>query len=161
MTKPIPGDLDTAQVTTAQPLDRNLVLPTIDENTDRKWRQHFIEAVTDEAEVTESDNRQLMSWGNNLLPTYRLPPHLIPRWNRFLTSQVVTRLSGWFEQAGVEPPKDFHITAVSRERRADLDTERLRQLVLNIVQEMTGQELSNLILPARAILRATRSRRHG
>ena len=154
-------DPDTAKVTTGQPLDRDLVLPTIDENTDGKWRQDFIESATSEFEVTASDNRQLMSWGNNLLPTYRLPSHLIPRWNGFLTSQVVNRLSDWFEQAGLEPPKDLYSTGVSRERRADLDTERLRQLVLNVVEAMTGQELSNLILPPRAILRATRSRRHG
>ena len=154
-------DPDTAKVTTGQPLDRDLVLPTIDENTDRKWRQDFIESATREFEVTASDNHQLMSWRNNLLPTYRLPSHLIPRWNRFLTSQVVTRLSNWFEKVGLEPPKDIYSTGVSRARRADVDTERLRQLVLNVVLEMTGQELSNLVLPPRAILRATRTRRHG
>ena len=154
-------DRDTSQVKTGQPTDWDLVLPTVDEDTDRKWRQEFIESITGETEVTASVNHQLMVWSNNLLPTYRLPSHLIPRWNRFLTSQVFTRLSDWFERAVLEPPKDFYSAGVSRASRADAETERLRQLVLAVVQEMTGQELSNLILPPRAVLRVTSLRPHG
>lgn len=152
---------DTAQVKTGQPLDWDLVLPSVDESTDHKWRQDFIDSIVGEVEVAASDNHQLVSWSNNLLPTYRLPSHLIPRWNRFLTGQVVTLLSDWFERSKMEPPRDFYSTGVSRAHRTNTETERLRQLVLAVVQEMTAQELSNLILPPRAVLRATRSRRHG
>ena len=145
---------------TGQPLNWDLILPTVDEDVDRTWRRDFIRILTSEVQISTSDEHQLKSWSNDLLPSYRLPSHLIPRWNRFLTSYVVARLSDWFEQSGLEPPKDFYITRVSRTRRADVDTERLRQLVLAVVEEMNGQELSNLILPPRAILRATRSRRN-
>ena len=153
-------DPDTAQVKTDQPLNLDLILPTVDEDVDRTWRRDFIGILAGEVQISTSDEHQLKSWSNDLLPAYRLPSHLIPRWNIFLTSHVVALLSDWFEQSGLEPPKDFYITRVSRTRRGDVDTERLRQLVLAVVKEMNGQELSNLILPPRAILRATRSRRN-
>ena len=153
-------DPDTAQVKTDQPLNLDLILPTVDEDVDRTWRRDFIGRLAGEVQISTSDEHQLKSWSNDLLPTYRLPSHLIPRWNIFLTSNVVALLSDWFKQSGLEPPKDFYITRVSRTRHGDVDTERVRQLVLAVVKEMNGQELSNLILPPRAILRATRSRRN-
>ena len=153
-------DPDSAQVKTGQLLDSDLVLPTVGEDLDREWRRDFIEVLTGEVELTASDDHQLMSWSNDLLSTYRLPSHLIPRWNRFLTSRVVTRISDWFEQLKLELPKDLYDTRARRAHSADTDTEQLRQLVLTVVQEMTEQELSNLILPPRAILRATRSHRN-
>ena len=153
-------DPGAAQVRTGQPLDGDLILPTVDEDTDREWRQKFVLSV-DEIEVTTHDDHLTLStWARSLLPTYRLPSHLIPQWNRFLTSQVIHRLSTWFEQSGLEPPRNFCSTETSRPQRTALDTEPLRQLVLRVVREMTGQELSQLVLPPRAVLRATRSRHH-
>ena len=128
------------------------ILPTIDAETDRQLRQLFVaslSAASDEA--TE--------WAGSLLPLSHLPPELRYRWSRELTEQVHQRLLGWFKDQGLEPPTDFITVVQPRPERPATELDSLRRLVQRVVQEMTAEELSQLSLPPRAILKATTQRR--
>ena len=127
------------------PTDGNCpTLPTIDAEKDRKWRQAFDEAT---------------EWAMSLLPLSRLPSDLRHQWNQKLTEQVHQRLIGWFEDEGLKPPPDFVTEVEPRQERRATDLEELRRLIQRVVQEMTEEELSQLSLPPRAVLKATTPRK--
>ena len=143
---------DTGDVSTS-PTDENCpLLPIIDAETDRQWRQSFLASLSFiPDEVTE--------WANSLLPLFHLPLNLRYQWNRALTEQVRQRLLGWFKGHGLEPPSDFIAEVGPHQNRHATDLEALRRLIQRVVQEMTEEELSQLSLPPRAVLNATTPRR--
>ena len=129
------------------------VLPTIDAETDRQWRQSFIDSLS-------SPPSQAAEWATSLLPLSKLPPELRSLWNRTLTGHVHQRLSGWFKEQEVEPPSDFISEVRARQDTQTTGFEALRRLVQRVIQEMTEEELSQLSLPPRAVLKATTRGRH-
>ena len=135
------------------PTDGNCpILPTIDVDTDRQWRQSFVASLSfipDEA----------AEWAKSLLPLSQLPQDLRYQWNRALTEQVHQRLLGWFKEQGLEPPPDFITEVEPRQDRRATDPEALRRLIQRVVEEMTKEELAQLSLPTRAVLKATTPRR--
>ncbi len=150
-------DLAEALARPGQPGDGYPILPTVDEDTDRQWRREFIGSLT--PPPASAEERQMSDWSESLLPASRLPSQFIPLWNNFLSNHVHRLLLSWFEQENLEPPHDFVALVSNWTIRRASDTEELRQLVVRVVQEMTEQELAQLNLPPRAVLRATRSRR--
>ena len=130
------------------PTERNCpILPTIDVETDRQWRQSFVESLP----VTPTGVRD---WANSLLPLSQLPQDLRYEWNRTLTENVHQRLLRWFKDRGIDPPPDIVTEVEQPQEGRATELEGLRRLVQQVVQEMTEEELSQLTLPPRAVLKA-------
>ena len=127
------------------------VMPTVR----REWREGFVETV--ETAIAAAQKDQLASWATHQLATSKLPQPLIPQWNAFLVDRVHRHLLSWFEESGLEPPGDLMTVVVDRTTRRSSGAEALRRLVMRVVGEMTDRELEQLNLPARAVLRATRT----
>ena len=144
---------NTTQARPGLPEEGHPILPTVDEDTDSQWREDFTSSLG--TSITDAEAIQVSQWSEHLLPTFHLPRRLIHLWNRFLSNQVNNRLLDWFEQEGLDTPDDFVVTGSVN---VSPDTEALRRLVMRVVGEMTEQELSQLVLPPRAVLKATRSR---
>ncbi len=144
----------------SRPGDDSPVIPTVSQGSHQEWREEFI-ADIESRPITPEEEYQLDTWIQNQLPTSHLPRPLIGQWNGFLRDKVHRYLLDWFEDSGLEPPQDlFAASAVERPPRqwsSSSDTEDLRQLVLRTVREMTDDELAQLSLPSRAVLRATKS----
>lgn len=119
----------------------------------------FFDTSRISSSLTAEQERQVDTWVQNQLPTSLLPPHLIPRWNGFLRDKVYQQLNNWFDESGLEPPSNLIVYPAERPTSRSQDTEALRQLVLRVVEQMTEHELTQLNLPPKAVLRATRSRR--
>ena len=130
-------------------------IPRVTPTVRREWREGFAETV--EATIAAAQKDQLASWATHQLATSKLPQPLIPQWNAFLVDRVHRHLLSWFEESGLEPPGDLMTVVVDRTTRRSSETEALRRLVMRIVGEMTDRELEQLDLPARAVLRATRT----
>ena len=131
-------------------------LPPITQTVHQQWRQEFLDALRTSTDIASEQHSQVDTWVQHQLPTSRLPPHWIPRWNGFFRDKVHQHLLSWFDESGLEPPSDLIITVAERTRAGSSDAETLRRLVLRVVEEMTEHELSQLKLPTRAVLRATR-----
>lgn len=130
-------------------------LPTVDENTLQEWRKQFEVAQTRE-HPEHAEN--LRAWREEGLSSWSLPPQLRNRWFEALKLNVYERLSAWFEAQGLPHPADFVQAQSRRPRRTyragDPATERLRELVMACVQEMTRDELEELRLPPAVLLRS-------
>ena len=133
-----------------------VAVPGVTQVAHQQWREEF--ADTTRTSLTSEQESQLDIWVQDQLPTSHLPRHLIPRWNGFLRDKVHEYLRNWFDESGLEPPRDLIVSAAGRTAGRGPDTEALRQLVLRVVGEMTEHELAQLNLPSQAVLRATRSR---
>ena len=141
-----------------EPGDGLTVIPTITSEQLQRWRIDFSETESS-SETTQSDELERLShWRDNQLPTAELPPRLMPLWNRYLRERVHELLQTWFEKIGMAPPSDLVITQPTTVVRPS-ETEDLRQLVMRVVEQMTERELADLVLPSRAVLRATGRRR--
>ena len=129
------------------------VIPTIATEQLQRWRTEFLHAQTDSASLGAEDLARLSHWSEHQLPTSELPSRLIPKWNRNLKDRIHEHLRAWFTQEGLSPPVDLLISPPSTATRSP-DTDELRRLVIRIVEQMTERELSDLVLPPGAILRA-------
>ena len=128
------------------------ILPIIDAETDRQMRRSFVTSLS-------SPPPEATEWAEFLLPLVKLPAELRYQWNQTLTEHVHQRLTGWFFENGLEPPPDLIARVEQRQDRRTTDTEELRRLIQRVVQEMTEEELYQLPLPTRAVLKATTTRR--
>ena len=143
--------VDRGEVGTSQTEGRCPILPTIDAHTDRQWRMAFVESLS---QIPEDATK----WAESLLPLAQLPTDLRYQWNRVLTNKVHQRLLNWFDEQNLEPPPDLITEVLPRQERRGTDLIALKSLVHRVVQEMTEDELLQLPLPPRAVLRATTSR---
>ena len=147
------------QARPAQATDDGLKFRTLTVGEYRQWRANFIASLQGIVDVTEGDNLRLSNWQSRLLSTPNLPNHLVSRWNRYVRDQVHQHVQNWFREQDLSPPPDLMLNVDQRMRREITSTVALRDLILNVVREMTEAELSQLILPPQAILRAVRARR--
>ena len=129
------------------------VMPT----AGQRWRREFAETTRASATIVPEHQQQVESWATNQLPISKLPQALIPRWNSFLVDRVHQHLLGWFEKSELDPPGDLISEVADPTARRTSENEALRRLVIRVVGEMTDRELEQLDLPARAVLRATRT----
>ena len=141
-----------------EPGDGLTVIPTITSELQQQWRINFSETESPSETARSDELERLSHWRDNQLPTAELPPRLMPRWNRYLRERVQEHLQAWFETIGMAPPSDLVITLPTTVVRPS-ETEDLRQLVMRVVEQMTERELADLVLPSRAVLRATGRRR--
>ena len=140
---------ETGEISTTAIGDNCAVLPTVDEATERLWRQSFAETLP-----LRSD--RIAAWAERLLPITQLSEGQRYQWNRVLTERVNDLLENWFEGQGLVPPPDLVTRIVSPQHKRTTELEPLKRLVKRVVQEMTEDELRNLTLPPRAVLRATK-----
>ena len=147
------------QARPAQATDDGLKFRTLTVGEYRQWRANFIASLQGIVDVTEGDNLRLSNWQSRLSSTPNLPNHLISRWNRYVRDQVHQHVQNWFQEQDLSPPPDLMLNVDQGMRREITSTVALRDLILNVVREMTEAELSQLILPPQAILRAVRARR--
>lgn len=144
------------QVRPSQSGEDSPVLPIVSKAMHQQWRTEFIESVADSAINTLEQEERANTWVRDQLPTSKLPPHLISVWNGFLRDKVQQHLLLWFKESGLVPPGDMITHVAGRATRRSTDTEVLRQFILQVVGLMTEQELTQLNLPSRAVLRVTR-----
>ena len=128
------------------------ILPTVNAETDKKWRQAFLESLP-------SIPQDARDWAGSLLPLSQLPQDLRHQWNRTQTENAYQLLLSWFKEQGVDPPSDFVTEIEPRQESRVAELEALRRLVQRVVHEMTEEELAQLPLPPRAIFRAVNQRR--
>lgn len=133
-------------------------IPTITTDGLQQWRVGFVDTLTSSREIHEDELARLSNWRDNRLPTSALPPRIANQWNGYLRDRVQERLHEWFSEKGLAEPSDLMV-AQPPSAVSPSDTEDLRQLVINVVTHMTEQELSSLVLPPRAVLRAMAGRR--
>lgn len=134
------------------------LLPTIDANTLAQWRADF--SANSEPEIKDDTQaiEKLRHWKERGLGTWALPSPLQGKWNNWLKSHVRRRLQQWFDEHRLPLPPDVLTRyspskAINTERR-DTSTKLLRQLILDCVEVMTIEELSELRLPPAVLLRA-------
>ena len=139
-------DASTQQARPKQTGEDNPVLPIITYELNQRWREEFIRTVTPIGPIP-------------LGQTTRLPSYLLPKWNGFLRDKVKEHLENWFEETGLEPPRDLTSLISVSATRSRSDTAALRRLVIQVVRNMTASELAQLRLPPEAVLRATKERR--
>ena len=138
-----------------EPAEEAPILPTINQDLIRQWRGELVEKVKEFIADDADKTNQLDAWSSVLLPTHRLPNELRYKWYEFLKDKVHQRLATWFDESGLERPKDF-IARFTVPKRETTDIEGLRRVVLRVVEVMTERELEQLSLPPRAVLKATR-----
>jgi hypothetical protein len=83
-----------------------------------------------------------------------LPVEVQGRWSDYLKARVLDRLRQWFRMHDIPEPADLLSAGTPRtaERIDATALEELRALVVRCVHNMTWEELSDLRLPARALL---------
>ena len=135
--------------------ERYPVIDTISAEMQNSWRRQFLDENEHAMNLTQSETDESDEWVQFHLQTRRLPARLVPYWNRFFRDKVLAHLENWFSQANVPQPRDL-VSRVDRPLTGGpKGADELRDMVMSVVQKMTYEELSNLELPAQAVLRAT------
>jgi len=137
-----------------------LVMPTLSRDEVAGLRDAFASEISDSA--TGRDLERVERWRGQGLGTGALPAAVRGRWNDYVKSAVVARLTEWFGQYDIPLPNDFLRADVGSMHQTDDELARLRALVIDCVRSMTLAELASLDLPAGAVFRAQahRSSRH-
>lgn len=137
-------DSSLIQARQRQDEDDGPVITVVTQAEFQRWRREFMDEVLPAIPLTTEQSLQVDVWFQRQLPTSHLPRHLIH----------------WFDDSGLAPPSDLLTSAtVEQAAQSSSDTEELRQLVLRVVRGMTEDELEQLNLPSRAVLRISRSSR--
>ncbi len=131
--------------------DDELVLPTITPEKLDEMREEFDSSQSPGA--TQDERDQLTRWKEKRLSTGALPGRLRGLWNRELKRHAIETLRTWFAEHNIPTPPDLVVTV---KKSPDRPTNRLRDWVHAIVEEMTDEELRSLSLPARASLKASK-----
>ncbi len=134
------------------------VLPTLDADELDVWRRDFAGAEAGLLDGREGGPERLAGWVEGGSGTRALPGVLQGRWNLYMKRKVLARLRTWFTDYGL-PLLDDVVGVVDRTRRPELarkvaDESELRRLIVECVARMTLDELSQVSLPAGAVLRA-------
>jgi hypothetical protein len=126
-------------------------LPTITAGDLQAWRNAFVAAHADT--LTGANLEKLTSWRDQGLATNALPPVLRKPWNAELKKEAIQRLRAWFEAQSLPVPT-LLVKVGGPEAKPGEDVEALRKYVLDCVRVMTKDELEELRLPARVLMRA-------
>lgn len=123
------------------------LLPTLDEDEFKTWRQEFVQQQS----VENSERASLLyGWLERAGPLAELPTSVRIPWVIELKRRVLTRLQAWFEAEDIPLPVDIVTDSQPKKRT---DTEVLRDQVLAVVRSMGREELESLMLPATVLLR--------
>lgn len=126
------------------------ILPTVSAEEMAAWRAEFAKKY----ELDPAAAEKLAVWQKHRLSSTVLPPAIRGEWLTDLKRRVENRLRTWFRDQKIVEPPDL-LTGKTDDRGS---LQALREVVTECVAVMTERELSELNLPASAILRA-RSKR--
>lgn len=127
-------------------------LPSVNPDELKHWREIFAEEYATGLE--EADTAALEVWERRSLPTHFLPKKLQGEWNATLKRRILQRLQGWFEANDLNAPPDLIVQRQDTHTPASpVQAEQLRAFVLEVVANMTLDELGLLTLPAGAVWR--------
>jgi hypothetical protein len=129
------------------------VLPTLTREEELGWRGDFLARMA--GQLDERDRDRVEAWLGKQLSTRVLPPETQGLWSDYLKSRVVDRLRQWFRDNAIREPADLLHLGTTRSTDGGADSsaaEELRALIIRCIQQMSFEEMSNLRLPARALL---------
>lgn len=134
------------------PTEEARVLPTLGREEEMTWRANFLGRVA--PQIDESDRERVYAWLERQLSTRVLPAEVQGQWSDYLKARVLDRLRQWFRAQEIPEPADLVSIGAPRtpEPVNGAALEELRALVVQCVSNMTWEELSDLRLPARALL---------
>lgn len=132
-----------------------IVLPTISRDEELDWRTEFVDR---ESSALNDDQRaKLEAWRDRHLGSAVLPSLLQRRWNEELKGHLVDRLRKWFDDNGMQQPRDLIVPIRKPSGTpAHSELDKLRILIIKCVENMTLDELRELRLPPEALLRGWR-----
>ncbi len=132
------------------------VLPTLTREEEMAWRATFLGRVAPQVDAGERE--RVYAWLERQLSTRVLPVEIQGQWSDYLKARVLDRLRQWFHGHDLPEPADLFGAGPPRtpECADGSALEELRALVVRCVHNMTWEELSELQLPARALLWARR-----
>lgn len=130
--------------------DTNSVLPTITRADLDALSERFFATHYDSS--NEDERRTLIHWKESKLSTSALPKRLQGPWNQALKELVRGALVAWFEAKGMVQPPDLEGLTKLRSTHQD----GLRVWIHRVIDAMSEEELSSLLLPAAATHRASR-----
>jgi hypothetical protein len=125
-------------------LTDTLLLPTLSREEMANWRSEF--------SAEHGSTPELMHWKNNALTTNALPSGLQGVWNGFVRRKASERLIQWFSEKNISA--EVFVSEKAVEARPADSVEELRKIVGACVSVMTLEELVEIKLPPRAVLRA-------
>jgi hypothetical protein len=146
-------DATNAVAVAATPESGMPVLPTVTQEVLATWRQDFVAEIP--SIVGGDDADALQTWLSRGLGSWALPPQLVPLWNRFVTSRVRERLSGFFRTEKLVPPPAASRAADRTSASGDRD---LREALHRLIDELPADELGAVLLPISAVMRLRRQR---
>ena len=134
------------------PTEDAKVLPTLTREEELGWRANFLGRIG--PQIADGERERIFGWLERQLSTKVLPPEVQGRWSDYLKARVLDRLRQWFRMHELPEPTDLLSAGASRtsERTDTYALEELRALIVRCVHNMTWEELSDLRLPARALL---------
>jgi len=131
------------------------VIPTLTPDELHEWRRNFL--TTNPAAIEYAQSAQVNTWLERDLSTSALPASLRGPWNQEMSRRLERKIRDWFVEQRLEPPTDLIEQPPTQERIAS-DVEDLRTVALEVIAQMTLEELRGLSFPAEAVLRAFRRR---
>ena len=128
------------------------VLPTLTREEELGWRADFLGRIA--PQIAEGERERIFGWLERQLSTRVLPAEVQGKWSDYLKARVLDRLRQWFRMHEIPEPTDLLSAGAPRtqERIDSSALEELRALIVRCVHNMTWEELSDLRLPARALL---------
>ena len=149
-------DVDVGESRPLQGSETEPIIDTIDAGIQRRWRKEFLEQRSESFDLSDAEINQVDDWVDLLLGTSLLPDRLVQPWNHFFRDHVLGHLRGWFSKFDLAHPHDLVSKPGQGQTRRATATEELRELVMSVARQMTHEELSDLKLPAEAVLRMTK-----
>jgi hypothetical protein len=153
-------DPDTDRVRPKEVTDIGLPeAPTATRDEVSLWRHEFVDSLPRSTMAKFAS--ELEEWAERGGGQTGLPRAVRGRWVEFIKGKVSEKLTEWFESQGRLPPEDMLLPAEARvlppAEAIDevVRTQQLRDLIISAIRTMTYDELSQIQLPAFALLRVS------
>jgi hypothetical protein len=153
-------DPDTGYARPKEVTDGDLpVVPTAAQEDISSWRHEFVESLA--PAFTTKFAGELEAWLDHGGRQTDLPRPVRGRWVEFLKRKVSNRLNEWFKAQGKPSPSDMLLISetgglpLAEAIDEVVRTRQLRDLIIRAVRTMTYDELTEISLPAFALLRVS------
>jgi hypothetical protein len=140
-------------------------IPTVSAEEVRAWRQEFFDSLSELTQTRFGD--ELREWLDGRGRQSDLPRPVRGRWAEYFKRHIAAILFDWFRAHG-GPPNDMFVDSVPRNLPPSeaidelVRTRQLRDLIIRAARTMTYEELSQVHIPASALLHLWGGRqRHG
>ena len=134
----------------------SMKLPTLSRDAVQGWRNDFVyqRSSSESPQVRTA----LQSWADGPGAASALPKAYRGLWMEYLKSHVYALINDWFNAKALPLPEGLLLRSESRgvsdpTIQSVVKTRRLRSLLVDALEEMTYEEMSELPLPAGILLR--------